>query len=250
MSTEIIVKINSEINPDRVATMIAEKCRQEKVDFDITVNSQRRYITNEQKKAYGKLVEIGENIAVKIATPDAKSFNTNRTIIEIDPKYSFGNGLHETTKLCMEAVERHTTKDCTVLDIGCGTGILSVAALVLGAKSAVGIDLDLSSISTTLDNAERNDVKNKYTAIHGNLADDIEGKFDLIVANILTDQLKELLQDIKTHMNHDSVLILSGILDFRCDELIYTSREDFDVINKTEENNWVCLELKLKTDHV
>lgn len=246
------VRIPSNQNPNRISMILSEKCRQENVDFDLDVNSNRQYI-NDIEKIYEELIEIGENIAIKINTTKTSKIeyeHTDRTIVEINPEWCFGDGLHETTRLCIKAIERNINKEYSVLDVGCGSGILSITSLVLGANSATGVDINQHSINMSRYNAELNGIEDKYTLINGNLVDSVEGKFDLVVANMLTNELKALLVDIKKYMHHDSILILSGIIDFRCDELISASREDFDVINKTEENNWVCLELKLKADNV
>lgn len=244
------IRINPKENPNKIATIISEKCKQENIDFDMSVRPAREYMDDIEKR-YEKLIEIGESIAIKINTTKTSKIEyepTDRTIVEINPEWCFGDGLHETTRLCIKAIERNINKEYSVLDVGCGSGILSITSLVLGANSATGVDINQHSINMSRYNAELNGIEDKYTLINGNLVDSVEGKFDLVVANMLTNELKALLVDIKKYMHHDSILILSGIIDFRCGELIEVSKEDFYVVNKTQENNWVCLELKLNAD--
>lgn len=243
------VRIPSNQNPNRISMILSEKCKQENLDFDLNVNSNRQYI-NDIEKRYEELIEIGKNIALKIHTSKTKNLtykDTDRKIVEIDPKWCFGDGLHETTQLCMKAIEKNINPEHTILDVGCGSGILSLTALVLGAKSATGVDINSHSANMTKYNAQLNKVEDRYTVINGNLVDEVEGQFDLIVANILTDELKVLVEDIKNYMHNDSILILSGIIDFRCSEIIEATKEDFYVVNKTQDDIWVCLELKLKS---
>lgn len=249
MNVNIIVSVDENIDANVLSVFIAEKCRQEGIDFDLRVEGRAgRELVTKYKNAFNKPIEVGRKLALKVLTARTKRFGfepyeNDRIIVEIEPKSSFGTGVHETTRLCLEALESYIKDGYTVLDIGCGTGILSVSSLLLGAKSAVAVDFDKRAVENARDTAERNGVADRYTAIHGKLADNVEEKFDLIVANILTDQIKELLQGIKTHLNDDGVLILSGIVDFRLDEVIEAAK-DFEVINTRTNNNWCCIELK------
>jgi ribosomal protein L11 methyltransferase len=170
-------------------------------------------------------------------------------MVDIEPKNGFGTGTHETTAMCVEALEKYIKPNCTVLDVGCGSGILSIISLMLGAKSAVGVDCKKDSVETAEHNTKLNKVDDKFHGIHGNLTDKVTGKFDVIVANILSDPIKELLPNIGTYLNDNGTLILSGIVDFRLNEIIKAANANFNVVQMKERNNWVCLELKLKAGH-
>ncbi|MBQ9248334.1 MAG: 50S ribosomal protein L11 methyltransferase, partial [Ruminococcus sp.] len=110
-----------------------------------------------------------------------------RVVMNIDPGLAFGTGKHETTRLCMEALERYVAGGEKVLDVGCGSGILGIAAVLLGAQSAFGVDIDELAVRTANENAAVNRVEDTFTAIAGDLVDKVDGKYDIVVANIVAD---------------------------------------------------------------
>ncbi len=173
---------------------------------------------NENWKKYFKAFEIGEKLAV---CPSWESYDNkdNRTVISLDPGAAFGTGSHATTSLCMEILEKRVTTDTTVLDIGTGSGILAIAADLLGAKSAVGVDIDAQSVKTAIQNAEINGVSEKTEFLVGDLADKISGKYDIVCANIVADVVIRLFDNVADFMKDDGILIVSGIIDMRAAEV-------------------------------
>ena len=133
-----------------------------------------------------------------------------------------------------------------VLDLGCGSGILSVAALLLGAKSAVGVDIDPLAVKTAVENAETNGVAGRFTGICGNLAEKVTGKFQVVAANIVADIVILLSQDAPRFLNPDSTYIVSGIIDTREQDVLAAIQDTFQVIERREEKGWVAMALKLK----
>lgn len=173
---------------------------------------------NENWKKYFKAFEIGEKLAV---CPSWETYNNvdNRTVISLDPGAAFGTGSHATTSLCLEILESQVNPDTTVLDIGTGSGILAIAADLLGAKSAIGVDIDAQSVKTAIANAEINGVSDKTEFIVGDLADKISGKYDIVCANIVADVVIRLFQNVADFMKDDGMLIVSGIIDMRAAEV-------------------------------
>ena len=173
---------------------------------------------NENWKKYFKAFEIGEKLAI---CPSWESYENkdNRTVISLDPGAAFGTGSHATTSLCLEILERKVTNDTTVLDIGTGSGILAIAADLLGAKSAVGVDIDAQSVKTAIANAEINGVSQKTEFLVGDLADKISGKYDIVCANIVADVVMRLFDNVADFMKDDGILIVSGIIDMRAAEV-------------------------------
>jgi len=169
--------------------------------------------------------------------------------IVIDPKMSFGTGHHETTRLCLRAVETLDVRNQHILDIGTGSGVLAIYALLLGAKSAVAIDTDVWSVENSIENRDLNNIPEQKLEIRaGELAQTVkkEESFSLIFANIHRNVLIALADDIKSHLTSSGIIILSGILVYDADEVssAYTSR-GFQLKNRLQENEWVALVLQL-----
>ena len=134
----------------------------------------------------------------------------------------------------------------TMLDMGCGSGILSVAGLLLGAESAVGVDIDPLAVKTAVANAEVNGVADRFTGICGNLAEKVSGTFDIVAANIVADVVILLTKDAPRFMKPDTVYILSGIIDTREDDVLACLAEKFELIDRRSEKGWVALAAKLR----
>jgi len=173
---------------------------------------------NENWKKYFKAFEIGKKLAI---CPSWESYDNadNRTVISLDPGAAFGTGSHATTSLCLEILENRVTNDTTVLDIGTGSGILAIAADLLGAKSAIGVDIDAQSVKTAIANAEINGVSEKTQFLVGDLAEKVSGKYDIVCANIVADVVMRLFDNVANFMKDDGILIVSGIIDMRALEV-------------------------------
>ncbi len=193
---------------------------------------------NENWKKYFKAFEIGQKLAI---CPSWEKYDNrdNRTIISLDPGAAFGTGSHATTSLCLEILEKQVTNDTTVLDIGTGSGILAIAADLLGAKSAIGVDIDAQSVKTAINNAEINDVSDKTEFLVGDLADKISGKYDIVCANIVADVVIRLFDNVADFMKDDGILIVSGIIDMRASEVEAAAKEHgFKICESLTREEW------------
>jgi len=193
---------------------------------------------NENWKKYFKAFEIGEHLAV---CPSWEKYDNkdNRTVISLDPGAAFGTGSHATTSLCLEILEKRVTAATTVLDIGTGSGILAIAADLLGAQSAIGVDIDAQSVKTAINNAEINGVSNKTEFLVGDLADKISGKYDIVCANIVADVVIRLFDNVANFMKDDGILIVSGIIDMRANDVeTAAAQHGFKIAQSLTREEW------------
>lgn len=161
----------------------------------------------------------------------------NEIKITLDPGCAFGTGTHQTTQLCMKALEKYLQQDDCVADIGMGSGILSVLAMKLGAKSAYGCDIDETVIDVAKENAEINGVNCSFEL---NTADKIIEKFDFVCANILHNVLYEIMGDLKNIMKDNGIMSLSGILDEKKDVVLEAiTRENLKIIDTITQDQWI-----------
>jgi len=175
-------------------------------------------------------------------------------LIIIDPKMSFGTGHHETTRLCLRAIESLDMTGKKVLDIGTGTGVLAIYALQRGAISAIGVDTDSWSVDNSIANRSLNNIPESRLEIRkGTIEETINAneKFDVILANIHRNILIEMASQIKSHLTLNGMLILAGILIYDSEE-VRTAYEaiDFNLVRETNENEWSCLTLQLASTSV
>lgn len=177
-------------------------------------------------KQYFKPFKVGEKLVIKPSWEDYDNAD-NRVILEIDPASSFGTGKHHTTRLCLELLEKNLNKGDNLLDMGCGSGILSIGAMLLGAGSAVGVDIEENAAATALENAEKNHISpDVYKTYYGNilsdekLASEIDRKYDIITANIVADVIIEIKDYFVRYLKKGGILIISGIIEERMDEVI------------------------------
>lgn len=243
-TARIHIYISPEDNPAEATAFLEERFRAENIDFRILTDKCDVDGCLENWKKYFYPIEIGEKLLVRPVWRE--DYNPNgRTVLHLEPGIAFGTGTHETTRLCLEELEKRVFDGASVLDVGCGSGILAVASLLLGAKSAIGIDIDELAVKSSVENAERNGVANRYTAIHGNLADEVSGTYDIITANIVADAIIMLSGDIEKHMHKNTIYIMSGIIDSRLDDVLNSLPKSLEIIGKREDKGWYCLSARL-----
>lgn len=191
-------------------------------------------------KKYYKPLEIGEKLAI---VPEWEDYdNDNRVVIKINPGMAFGTGTHESTYMCLELLERYVNKDDDIFDIGCGSGILAIAGLKLGAKKALLVDIDEKCIDASHENASLNDLEDKMEIKKGNLLDVVKGRADLIVSNIIAEIIVDEIKNLKNHMDKGGIFITSGIIKERRQMVIHALEGNgFEIIDELEKNNWVAI---------
>lgn len=177
-------------------------------------------------KKYFHPLNVGEKILIKPEWEETEN-PEGRVVFSVNPGMSFGTGSHYTTQLCIENLEKFINNDTKVLDLGCGSGILSIISLLLGAESAFAVDIDPNAVDIAYQNAERNNIdKSKYTVKAGDiitntaLQEEIaKDKYDVVVANIVADVIIALAPKAKEYMKEGGVFITSGIIEDRIDDV-------------------------------
>ena len=177
-----------------------------------------------------------------VVCPAWESVDTDKKILKIDPGMAFGTGSHETTSLCLEFLQTIDLSDKKVLDVGCGSGILSQAAVLLGAPYACGCDIDDAATTCAKANARLNELEDKTDYYTGDLLEKITGKYEVVVANIVADIVMLLTSDIKKVIKEKGVFISSGIIVERVNEVkAFIESNGFEIIEIRERRGWAAI---------
>jgi len=235
-----------DIDVNKIITYIEEKIKElREMSIDVgegKVEEEEIYQqdwANNWKKYY-KPTKIGEKVVVKPTWEDY-SKKDDELLIELDPGMAFGTGTHETTRMCVKALEQNVTEESTVFDIGTGSGILAIAAKILGAKDVKAVDLDPVAVDAAKKNVELNNVHG-IEVLEGNLMDVVDGKADIVVANIIADIIKFVCEDVKNFLKEDGKFICSGIiLDRRTDVEEKLKSVGYKILEVKNEGEWVCI---------
>ncbi len=196
-------------------------------------------------KIYYKPLEIGERLLVRPSWEQAE--DTGRTVLSLDPGMAFGTGSHHTTRMCLEFLEKTVKDGDDMIDLGCGSGILSIGALLLGAKEALAVDIDPIAEKIAYENAAMNDItSDKYTVLIGDVLSDIalqeklcEKKYDVVAANIVASVIIELTKLVPRMIKPDGHYIMSGIIGERLDEVLAALDENgFEVLEVRAGDDW------------
>lgn len=222
-----------------------------KLSFDVTDDED--WINN--WKAYFKPFRVTDDIVIKPTWETLDEVKEGDIVVDIDPGTAFGTGSHETTKLVIQGMEEYLHEDTELLDIGCGSGILSIIGLKLGAKHAVGTDIDPIAVEVAKENAAVNQIEEgKFDVFEGNLIDDEAlqkevglGAYDVVVANILADVIIPLSAHVSKFMKKDGIFISSGIIDIKKDEVEAALLENgFEIVKITRMGDWFSFQAKCK----
>lgn len=234
--------IDPEDNPPEAVAFLRERLAAAGIQSEVEATAVREEDWANNWKKYFKPLPVGERLLICPSWETAEN-PEHRAVLSIDPGMAFGTGGHDTTRLVLETLERHIQPGDAFLDVGCGSGILSIAACLLGAGSALGVDIDALAVKTARENGELNGLTPpRYTVMQGDLTRDVTGTYPVIAANIVADAIIALSPAIPALLAAGGVYIVSGIIDTReADVQAALADCGFTVTERHEHGGWLCL---------
>ncbi len=254
---EGLAKVNFYLDSDEDNEPVLARVREEIEDLRTFTDIGEGTITESQTedkdwinnwKQYWHTFSIGD-LYIKPTWEEETEEMKGHPVLSIDPGTAFGTGSHETTRMVIRQLQKYVKKDDEILDVGCGSGILSVVALKYGAKHALGTDLDPNAIIASEENAQQNGIKaGELEVIEGNIIDDkaVQDRcgyecYDIVCANILADVLIPLSSEITRHMKHGAYFITSGIIDSKEEEVAsaFRNNDELEIVEINHDGEWV-----------
>lgn len=255
MSVDVLVKAYFEegaSTPEVLSFVSARLSALKGMDLGLDLGSLKltRETVHEQDwaenwKKYYKPFRAGERIVVKPSWEPYEK-QPDDLVIEMDPGMAFGTGTHETTYMCMQMLERYVRAGLTCIDVGTGTGILAIAAAMLGARDVLAIDLDEKAVEVAKENIQKNAMQSVVRAQAGDLLKEADETADVVVANIIADVICALCGPAKAHIREGGVFICSGIIREREEDVLRALQAAGYVVDRRiEKGEWVCLAAKI-----
>ena len=260
--------VRNRLNTQRDLLLARGLTEEELGSWDFVLEQKNNEDWSKKWKEKWDITHVSDRITI---VPDWLEYEPKRTdevVIRLEPGCAFGTGTHQTTQLCMHAMEKYLTPGMTVADIGMGSGILSICAIKMGAKFAYGCDIDETVIDVAKENALKNHVTTQYPQEDGNnfldfgscnteitsgcyfelgTADKINAKFNFVMANILHNVLYDIMGDLKNLLQDNGILVLSGILDEKKPIVLKAiEREQLKIIDEIHQDQWVGFVVKNK----
>lgn len=233
--------ISPEENPMEAVQFLKERFTAEQIPVEVVTDTVSEQDWANNWKKYFKPLPVGKKLLIR-PTWETVEDTEGRAVLSIDPGMAFGTGGHDTTRMVLEAIESIVTPETDVLDVGCGSGILSIASLLFGAKSAVGVDIDALAVKMAVENGAINGFEPpRYVMRQGDLVEEIHGQFDLVVANIVADAIIMLSKSIPQFLKQNGIYIVSGIIDTREQDVVKALAEcGFVIRERREHGGWLC----------
>ncbi len=239
-----------EYGEEERASKIADAVKKEYEDAIVKITIEDDSQWKDKWKEFFKPARVSERIVVK---PTWEEYRARKEdlVIEIDPGMAFGTGTHETTSLCLKLMEKYLKPSQKVLDVGCGSGILSIGAAILGAGETLAIDIDPEAVKVSKDNIVLNGCEDRVKIQYGNLVEGIEFKADLIVANLMADLVVLLSKHAVKHLKAGGIYISSGILIEKKEEVTKAIIEcGFEIAEIREDGMWCAIAAVLPKEEV
>lgn len=240
-------------------TKFVGRLKEEYEDIDFGRLEIKTQILNDEDwannwKQYFKPFTVSDKIIIKPTWEELNEPVGDKIILEIDPGMSFGTGQHHTTRLCIEQIIKHMKKDMNVLDMGCGSGILSIASVLLGADRVTGVDIDENAVKTAKENAALNNIfEDRFSVYCGNVTEDTElqekigfNKYDLIAVNIIAQIIMGMSSTFPKFLKKGGMIIASGIIKKYVDDVVRDFRIlGFEIMEINDSEEWVAVTARL-----
>lgn len=199
-------------------------------------------------KQYFHTEKPGERVVIK-PTWEEYAPKGDEVVIELDPGAAFGTGTHATTSMCIRQLEKLVKPGMTVFDVGTGSGILSIISAKLGAKNIQAVDYDDSVLKIVEENLEQNNVQDIISVAQSDLMQNVHGKAELVIANIIADIIIRLFDQLDEHLEQGGTLLTSGIIEDRIEDVLAAAeKHGYGVVERLENKGWACITFKRKVD--
>lgn len=240
-----VVTVYMEDTPEQDSIVDKIKKNTESLNPEISISELKAEAWQDKWKEYFKPAKITEKIVIKPTWEEYESSDGSEIIVEIDPGMAFGTGTHETTSLCIKLLEKYAEKEKKVLDVGCGSGILSIVAAKLGMTDILALDIDPTAVDVSRENAIINGVEKYINFQISDLTKGIDYQGDIVLANLMTDLVIMLSKDVKKHIKKEGIFISSGILTEKREMVEAAIREaGFEILETAEDGEWCAIAAK------
>ncbi|MBE6613990.1 MAG: 50S ribosomal protein L11 methyltransferase [Ruminococcaceae bacterium] len=233
-------------SPAESLLFIRSRLAELQIEAEVTQTGVKEEDWADSWKQYYKPIKTGDRLVI-VPVWETYDPTPDEITVLMDPGMAFGTGTHETTRLCAALLEQYVTPGCTMLDVGCGSGILAICAAKLGASQCFACDIDPQAVKVAVENTQLNDTPNVKCAVSDLLkqTEKVEGGYQVAAANIVADVIIRLAPDIGAYLADDGVLIVSGIIIERAEETVAALNEaGFQVIDDRRENGWYAAAVK------
>ncbi len=228
-------------NPNEAVSFLTERLSDAGIRYTIGSGTMREEEWATAWKQYYHPLTIGERLLV-CPSWELSEPKDDQVRLILDPGMAFGTGTHETTRLCLEFLERFAGPGKAMLDVGSGSGILSIAAALLGCEPCVGVEIDATAVKVANENSAINGTTGRVTYLNGDLVAKVTGTYDIVCANIVADVILRLLPDLGRYLSKDSVFIASGIIAEREDDVLAgLAAYGYTLMERKEQSGWVAL---------
>ncbi|MBQ8642720.1 MAG: 50S ribosomal protein L11 methyltransferase [Clostridia bacterium] len=233
-------------SPAESLHFIRNRLAELQVEAEVTQTGVKEEDWADSWKQYYKPIKTGDRLVI-VPVWETYDPTPEEITVLMDPGMAFGTGTHETTRLCAALLEQYVTPGCTMLDVGCGSGILAICAAKLGASQCFACDIDPQAVKVAVENTQLNNTPNVKCAVSDLLkqTEKAEGGYQVAAANIVADVIIRLAPDIGAYLAEDGVLIVSGIIIERAEETVAALQDaGFRVIDDRRENGWYAAAVK------